>query len=138
MRRTTLSLLALFAAGPAAAQDAPITARYVFTPVPDGALRLNTETGEVSFCAGGAGSRACTLVPDEARDRPAADNPAADDRVSALERRIAELEGRIEAQGNTASDEESMERVLTLTDRMMRQFFGLVREMKRDLQGETL
>jgi hypothetical protein len=54
-----------------------------------------------------------------------------------LERRIAAFEARVQ-QGTSAFDDENMDRVLTLTDRMLRQFFGLVQEMKRDLQGETL
>ena len=136
MRRTTLSLLALLAATPAAAQETDSAPRYVFTPVEEGAFRLNTETGEVSLCAGMPGSRSCTIVPDEAREAAASAPP--EERIAALEARIASLEARIAEQGDVTDDEESMERVLTLTDRMLRQFFGLVREMKRDLQGETL
>jgi hypothetical protein len=138
MRSTTLTLLAcLAAATPAAAQEAAPVPRYTFTPVPDGALRLDTQTGDVSFCAGTAASGACTPVVDEARQKPPAGATAADDRIAALERRIAALEARVE-QAPSALEDENMDRVLTLTDRMLRQFFGLVREMKRDLQGETL
>lgn len=137
MRSTTLTLLACLAAGPAAAQEAAPVARYTFTPVPDGALRLDTQTGDVSFCTGTAASGACTPVADEGGDKANAEAAPADDRIAALERRIAALEARIE-QGTSALDDENMDRVLTLTDRMLRQFFGLVQEMKRDLQGETL
>ncbi len=134
MRGTTLSLLALLAATPAAGQEPASASRYVFTPVEEGALRLNTETGEVSLCAGAPGSRACTIVPDEARD--AAPQPAAsDDRIAALEARIAALETQLKTRLFAVSDEEAMDRVMTLTDRMMRNFFGLVREMKRDFEG---
>ena len=138
MRSTTLTLLACLAATPAAAQDPAPAPRYTFTPVPDGALRLDTQTGDVSFCAGTAGSPACTPVADEGRQNAASDALPEDDRIAALERRVAALEERIDAQGTSALDDESMDRVLTLTDRMLRQFFGLVRDMKRDLQGETL
>ncbi len=137
MRSTTLLLFASLAAGPAAAQDAAPAPRYVFTPVQDGALRLNTETGEVSFCAGVPEARACTIVPDQARESAAAIPAPSETRIAALEARIAALEARI-AEGGLPADGETMERVFSLTDRMMRQFFGLVRDLKRDMHGETL
>ena len=140
MRRKTLSIFALLAlstVAPAAAQEPAVAPRYVFTPVDEGAFRLNTETGEVSLCAGLPGSRACTLVPDEARDTTAGVAPS-EDRIAALEARIAALEAQIQQSGTIQSDEETMDRVMALTDRMMRQFFGLVRDMKREFEGETL
>lgn len=136
MRGMILSLLALFAAVPAASQEPASAPHYVFTPVDEGAFRLNTETGEVSLCAGMPGSRACTIVPDEARDN-APQAEASDNGIAALEARIAALEAQLK-EGGGKSDEEAMDRVMTLTDRMMRQFFGLVREMRRDFQSESL
>lgn len=137
MRCLTLVLLALVAAGPAGAQEPIANPRYVFTPVDEGALRLNTETGEVSLCAGMPGSRSCKIVPDEARDAANAP-PGSEDRIARLEARIAALEAQIKEGAGPESDEEALDRVMTLTDRMMRQFFGLVREMRREFQGETL
>ena len=137
MRCMSLVLLALLVAAPAAAQEPVAAPRYVFTPVDEGALRLNTETGEVSLCAGMPGSRSCTLVPDEARASEST-IPASDDRIAQLEARIAALEAQISRGGGPASDEEALDRVMTLTDRMMRHFFGLVREMRREFEGETL
>jgi hypothetical protein len=137
MRCISFLLLTMLAAAPAAAQETVANPRYVFTPVDEGALRLNTETGEVSLCAGMPGSRSCTLVPDEARAAATA-TPASEDRIAQLEARIAALEKQIKEGSGPASDEEALDRVMTLTDRMMRQFFGLVREMRREFEGETL
>jgi len=57
-------------------------------------------------------------------------------RVAALEARIAELETK--SAGAAVPDDEAMERVMLLTERMMRRFFSMVREMKGDAQGEEL
>ena len=39
--------------------------RYSFSPVPDGLMRLDTRTGQVSLCARQAAGWACNTVPDE-------------------------------------------------------------------------
>jgi len=51
----------------AAEQPAPATenGRYTLSPVPDGVIRLDTRTGEVSNCSNNGNGWACTLVPDE-------------------------------------------------------------------------
>lgn len=65
------------------------------------------------------------------------------DERARLEARIAALEARVaalEAERSEASvpDDEAMERVMVLTERMMRRFFAMVREMKGDVEGEEL
>ncbi|HUN98176.1 MAG TPA: hypothetical protein VMU69_18320 [Bradyrhizobium sp.] len=39
--------------------------RYTLSTVPDGVIRLDTRTGEVTNCANDGNGWACTLVPDE-------------------------------------------------------------------------
>ena len=69
MRITYAVLVAAFVTfAPAAdAQTAPDSenGRYTFNQVSDGMLRLDTRTGQVSFCAGKDSSWACNAVPDE-------------------------------------------------------------------------
>lgn len=69
MRLTSLVLVsALVALAPAAdAQTAPDTenGRYAFNQVPDGMLRLDTRTGQISLCARKDTNWACNAVPDE-------------------------------------------------------------------------
>jgi hypothetical protein len=137
MRCISFLLLTVLAAAPAAAQETVANPRYVFTPVDEGALRLNTETGEgvalrrdariaLLHARAGRGARCCNRhARFGGSDRP----------IGGADRRI----GKADQGGKRpASDEEALDRVMTLTDRMMRQFFGLVREMRREFEGETL
>ena len=64
------------------------------------------------------------------------DTVEAAERIAALEGRIAALEARGEPE--TLADEEAMDSVMVLAERMMRQFFGLVREMQREMQTDEL
>ena len=135
MRITALSLLLVLAA-PAIAAEAQPAGRYVFVPVEAGTLRLDTSTGAVSLCTGASGEVSCTMVPDEAREA-GADGAALQDRITALEARVAALEERSRTV-QLLPDEESIDRVMVLADRMMRHFFGMVRDMKREMEGEEL
>ena len=68
MHRVSLTVLALVAfASIAHAQPTPDSenGRYTFGQVPDGALRLDTRTGQVSLCAKKEPGWACNTVPDE-------------------------------------------------------------------------
>lgn len=126
-------VLAAAAVGsPAAAQDAP--ARYAFVPVEKGALRLDTATGEVSFCAGGDGGT-CAPMRDE-RGGAQAEAIDLERRLAALEARIAALEGRDPVA--TLDDEESLDRVVVLADRMMRRFIKVMRGIKDDVESGEL
>jgi len=135
MRMPALTLLFVVAAAPALAGQVDTAGRYVFVPIEAGTLRLDTATGEVSLCAGTGGETACTLVRDERRTE--------DDRAAALEARLAALDARVaalETRGgaDVLADEESLDRVMALMDRMIRHFFGLVRDIRREMEGEEL
>ena len=69
MRRFMIVLIAANAClcAPAHAQTAPDSenGRYAFSTVPDGTLRLDTRTGQVSLCAKQSAGWACNAVPDE-------------------------------------------------------------------------
>ena len=133
--RITVSLLLIAAiCGPAAAQDAAPAGRYTLVPVEGGALRLDTQTGAVAICSGDAEEISCRPLQEDAADADAAGSPDIDARVSALEARIADLEARTVL----LPDEESIDRAMTLADRVMRHFFGMVRELKRDMESEQL
>ena len=129
---------ALTLAGPAVAQEprAEPPPRYVFVPVEKGALRLNTGTGEVSLCSGAEGAGACAPLPEQVRSGEVA-AAALQDRVSALEARIAALEENSRS-ADSLAEEETLDRVMVLTERMMRRFFGVVRDMKEDFESGRL
>lgn len=78
-------------APPAASNSAALPAgtqpRYSFTPVEGGALKLDVETGKVSFCSKGDAGYACLAVPDS-RD--------------AYEAEIGRLQAQLDARGPAA------------------------------------
>jgi hypothetical protein len=113
-----------------------VAPRYVFVPVEKGALRLNTTTGEVSLCSGANGAGACAPVPDGEHGGGEATR-ALQDRVAALEARIAALEAD-DPSAEARRDEETLDRVMVLTERMMRRFFGIVRDMREDFESGSL
>lgn len=133
MRIAILGMALALGCLPAIAAEPEPGPRYTFVPVGGGALRLDTATGEVVRCSVAAGGSAhCVAV--------AWDDAAADPGAAALEARIAALEERIaelESERAGVPDEEAMERVMVLTERMMRRFFTLVHEFK-DSDGEDL
>lgn len=130
-----LALAAAPALAPAAAQEPlAIAPRYVFVPVKAGALRLHTGTGEVSLCTGADGAGSCNPLPDAARDPGHIGR--LEERLAGLEARIAALEA--DAPAAALSDEESMDRVMVLADRMMRRFVRMVRDMKEDVESGEL
>jgi hypothetical protein len=74
----TLSLAASALASAQPAMPDSENGRYSFNPVVDGALRLDTRTGQVSHCSRSDAGWTCKVVPDER---------------SALETEIARLQG---------------------------------------------
>ncbi len=77
---------------PSAALPPGTQPRYSFTPVDGGALKLDVETGKVSFCSKGTGGYACLAVPDS-RD--------------AYEAEIARLQAQLDARGPNAKSDSS-------------------------------
>src|SRR5688572_24209289 len=117
MRRMALfGLFVALSASTAAAEDS--AGRYSFAPVEGGVLRLDAITGEVTLCR--AGTEGASCAPNPAGTGHAGDTVEAAERIAALERRIAALEARGEPEA--LADEEAMDRVMVLAERMMRQF----------------
>jgi hypothetical protein len=97
MRCITLVLVvvaAIAATGQAAAQTAlPDTenGRYSITAVPEGALRLDGRTGQVSLCSKRQAGWACQLVPDERN--------ALESEIALLQRQNATLKKELISRG---------------------------------------
>lgn len=106
--------------------------RYALVPTEEGALRIDRESGEVSRCE--SDGTVCRLLPDErlAYER---EIERLADRVDALEERLAVLET---AGPRGLPDEEDLDRALDLTERTLRRFFGMMRELGRDTEPERL
>jgi hypothetical protein len=132
-RLLVLGLSTVLAAPGFAAELSPN--RYSFVPAEGGVLRLDAATGEVAFCTAVADAATCTPAGVETADAQESATDAGS-RIAALEERIAALE--MTRDPEALADEEAMDRVMLLTERMMRRFFGLVRELKRDMETDEL
>ena len=83
--------------GRAMERPAPETenGRYTLSPVPDGVIRLDTRTGEVSNCSNDGNGWACTLVPDE--------RAAYDAEIGRLQSENEKLKQQLAESGGTVS-----------------------------------
>jgi hypothetical protein len=127
-------LAALALCGPALAQ-APATnppapgatapsaqeGRFSMAPTQGGFLRLDKETGAVSFCTVEAGLSLCRISADE--------RAALETEIARLRRENAELKAA-HAPGASSGlpKEEDMERVLSFTERFMRRIMRIFKE----------
>ena len=136
MRMPALSLLLALAAGPAIGRGARPPAATSSCRSRPARCGSTPRRARCRSAPARAGELACRCCPTR-RAQATADDAALQERIAALEARIAALEARA-ARGDALADEEAMDRVMVLADRMMRQFFGLVREMKRDMESDEL
>ena len=135
----------LMAAAPVAAEEvaapAASTGRYAFVPAAGGTLRLDTQSGAVSLCAGTGAELSCRPVREEAsRTR---EMRALEARLAALEARLAAIEARDEEAGEarglpTLKDEEAVDRVMDLAERMMRRFFDMVEALRDEAETNRI
>ena len=144
IRMIMAPILILALTGTLAAQDVVREGRYAMVPFEDGIIRLDTATGVVSRCTGERHRLACRALPDE---RLAYEDEISrlEDRIAALESRVAGLENRRSLNGlnvpdssEAFPDEEEIDKMMTLAEQVMRRFFGLVKELKRDLETDQL
>ncbi len=130
-------LAAMVWCGPALAQ-APSTnppapsvqeGRFSMTPTQGGFLRLDKETGAVSFCTVEAGLSLCRVSADE--------RAALEKEIERLRRENTELKAargpNVPGASSGLPKEEDMERVLSFTERFMRR---IMRIFKEEANGE--
>ena len=133
LKLASIALLAASAAPAARAQSAPPTEapaladRFSMTPAQNGFLRLDKQTGAVSFCSVEAGVSSCRAGADE--------RAALESEIAVLRRENAELKAARELQkspsGASASSkekEEEFERALTFAERFFRRMMRILRE----------
>ncbi len=101
-------------------------------------LKIDRRSGEVSICSEAAGAWSCRLVPDDRRayedeiERLQAENDRLLDRIAALEAERDALAGGDSWIG--PEDEKKVEEFLDFSDKALRRFFGMVQDLKRDLE----
>jgi len=136
-----LSLAAALAAPAALAQTAvpPPTVeppaqieRFSMTPTEGGFLRLDKQSGAVSFCAVEAGAAACRAGADE--------RAALEKEIAQLKRENAELKAgrdvsRSQSGASPLPREEEFERALSFAERFIRR---MVRALKEESSGDRI
>ncbi len=84
MYRSAVLAFALLLPVPAfAAEDVPAAPRFAFVPAEGGALKMDSQSGKVSFCAKGPNGFTCEAVPDSRN--------AYEAEIERLQREIASL-----------------------------------------------
>lgn len=118
------ALAALFVvAAPAAAQQA---GRYTMERAEGGYVRLDTRTGEMSFCEAREGQLVCEMAAEERR--------AFEEELDRLSGRVAALEAAVGEGGGTADlpSEEEFDRTMGMMEKFIRRFFAIVEDLNRD------
>jgi len=130
-------------AGAAFADD-----RYSLAETEGGTIRIDRQTGNVSYCKKVGSGVACTLAADE-RKALMAESEALETRVEKLEARLATLEKQIagdrkkskpssntDASPLTKEEEGQVDKAMRVTQYMMRRFIGVVKELKTEFESK--
>lgn len=112
----------------ASAQDG---GRYTLQKSPNGYVRLDRQTGEITICQENGGELACRAAMDEKK--------AMQDEIDRLDGRIDRLERRVSAlekAGSTAStstlpSDADLDRTMNFMERFFRRFMGIVKEFNQ-------
>jgi hypothetical protein len=136
-------LLVPLIAGASAAE----TDRYRLEKTPNGYVRMDTRTGEMSICEERWGELVCKLAADERTavqdeiDRLQAEIKELDDRlasVKALEDRVAKLENSLSARiEQSLPTEEDFNRTMGYMERFFRSFMAIVKDFEADESKPT-
>jgi hypothetical protein len=118
-----LSALPALAEDPASAKD---IVRYSLEKTADGYVRMDRQSGEMSVCKETDGQLVCRLAADER----AAANAALAKRLDALEKKVAALEGSPSKPQNALPSDEEFDNTLSMMERFMRRFMGVVKELE--------
>lgn len=117
--------------------------RYRLEKSPDGYVRMDTRTGEMSICEEKWDELVCRMAADERSavqdeiDRLQAELKTLNDRLAglkALEDRVAKLESSVTTRvENSLPTEEDFNKTMSYMERFFRSFMGIV----RDFEGEN-
>lgn len=131
MRKGLFALAAgtlMFASPGAQAQDG---ARYQLERSGDGYVRLDTATGEMSFCEETAGRIVCRMAAAE-RDALIDEIVRLQERMRAVESRLQALEAPSSAPVTSLPSDEEFEKTIGYMERFFRRFMGIVKDLERD------
>ncbi len=156
-RILTAAILVLAVASTAGAQTGGVTTdrpdteggRYVLRRMDDGLMRMDRETGAISYCRKRAESWVCEAVADDREameaeiTRLVEDNAELAREIGRLKNRIARLEGRGEKprtdgqspESDVPSDEE-IDRVMETFEKFMRRFMDMAQELRKEYEQQ--
>ncbi|MEP9386085.1 hypothetical protein [Mesorhizobium sp. KR9-304] len=116
--------------------------RYRLEKTPNGYVRMDTRTGEMSVCQEKWGELVCKMAADERTavqdeiERLQNDIKALEDRlagVNVLEDRVAALENSLTAKiEKTLPTEEDFNKTMSYMERFFRSFMGIVRDFENE------
>lgn len=110
--------------------------RFSLEKVDGGYVRLNTVTGEVSFCEQKGGQFVCRVTPSE-RQAYETEIRILQERLEQIEERVALLEGKgFESRDLLPSDEE-FEKTMDVMEKFFRRFMGIVKDFDKELGEKT-
>lgn len=121
-----LLLTTLIVSGSAMAQSATDQSRFQLERTEKGFIRLDRQTGDVSFCREEASGLTCRLAADERK--------AFEQELDALDRRVTRLEQQRSGATSGLPSDEEVEKSLSIMERFFRRFMDIIGET-RDEQG---
>jgi flagellar motility protein MotE (MotC chaperone) len=126
---TVVAAIAMsFAGAQVFAQDN--TDRYTLEKTPNGYVRMDRRTGEMSLCEERAGQLVCKLAADE-RAAFQAHTERLEAAIEALEERVAKLESGLTAKLDQAlPTEEEFEKTMGYMERFLRRFMGIAKDLE--------
>jgi len=141
MRPIALISLLLFLP-PLGSASAAEPDRYRLEKTPNGYVRMDTTTGEMSICQEKWGELVCKIAADERTavqdeiERLQSDIKALETRltaVTALEDRVAKLENSLTAKiENSLPTEEDFNKTMSYMERFFRGFMGIVKDFENE------
>jgi hypothetical protein len=128
----TAIALSLPATAAPAAGDGP---RFTFEKTPDGIVRMDTRTGEMSLCREQSGDIVCRGGGNDDQSlRGEVD--ALRHRVDALQKRLDDIETKLNGQALDVPDEHEFERGLHAMDRFFNHFMGMMKNWQTQFGEE--
>ena len=105
--------------------------RYSMSAVPDGLMRLDTRTGQMSLCRKRTEVWTCESVAD--------DRVAYDTEISRLQEKNAKLEAELGRGANKGTElklptEAELDRVMKFFENVFRRFIGMIEGLQRENQ----
>lgn len=139
-----LGLGALFVSTAALAEN-----RYILSETEEGTIRMDKQTGAVSYCKKVGSGIACSMAADE-RTALLEANEDMSERVASLEKRIELLESKLTASDQVVpekvgpkapettldkDEERQIDKAMRMAETVMRKFFTMAKELKNEFQS---